>query len=221
MEKPKRKSSNVLWIILGLIAFFFLVLLALFALLWINRSIQSKKNFNSRPLVLIHAPLNHEIVEVGEMVTVQATARQGTDGLGSVELWVDDVRVAERLAPEGENPASMLLLENWVPTVSGSHVVIVRATAANGVQGQASIIVEAEQGAASATGTYRVVEGDTLASIAEEAGTSPEDLAALNPDLGGGEPSAGDGLDVPGPDYSGEDTDTDGTAEDSMPWRRR
>ena len=195
MEKPKRKSSNALWIILGLIAIFFLVLLALFALLWINRSMQAKKNFNSRPLVLIHAPLNHEIVEVGEMVTVHATARQGTVGLSAVELWVDDVRVAERPAPEGESPASMLLLENWVPTVSGSHVVIVRAKAANGVQGQASIVVEAEQGAAPATGTYKVEEGDTLASIAEEVDTTPEDLAELNPELGGEEPAAGDDLD--------------------------
>ena len=217
MEKPKRKSLNALWIILGLISIFFLILLALFALLWVNRSMQAKKNFNSRPLVLIHAPLNHEIVEVGEMISVHATARQGTGGLGSVELWVDDIRVAEHPAPEGGNPASMLLLENWVPTVSGSHVVIVRAIAADGVQGQASIVVEAEQAAVSATGTYRVEEGDTLASIAEEVGTSPEDLAALNPELGGEEPSAGDGLDVPGPDYSGEDTDRVGTDEDTAP----
>ena len=217
MEKPKRKNLNALWIILGLIAIFFLILLALFALLSINRSMQARKNFNSRPLVLIHAPLNHESFEVGEMVSVHATARQGTGGLGSVELWVDDIRVAERPAPEGENPASMVLLENWVPTVSGSHVVIVRATSADGVQGQASIVVEAEESTAPATGVYPVEEGDTLVSIAEEVGTSPEDLAELNPELGGEEPSAGDGLDVPGPDYSGEDTVRDGTEEDTAP----
>ena len=217
MEKPKRKNLNALWIILGLIVIFFLVLLALFALLSINRSMQARKNFNSRPLVLIHAPLNHESFEVGEMVSVHATARQGTGGLGSVELWVDDIRVAEHPAPEGENPASMVLLENWVPTLSGSHVVIVRATSADGVQGQASIVVEAEESTAPATGVYPVEEGDTLVSIAEEVGTSPEDLAELNPELGGEEPSAGDGLDVPGPDYSGEDTDRDGTEEDTAP----
>ena len=49
MEKPKRKKNQGLLVILGLIAIFFLILLALFALLSINRSMQAKKNFNSPP----------------------------------------------------------------------------------------------------------------------------------------------------------------------------
>ena len=199
-----------------MIAFFFLVLLALFALLSINRSMKAKKDFNSRPLVLIHEPLNHEIVETGEMVTVHATARETSVGLSAVELWVNDVLVAERPAPEGEPPQSLLLMENWTPTVPGSHVVIVRATATNGVLGQATVVVEVEEGDGSMTGVYPVEEGDTLASIADEVGTTPEDLAALNPDLGGEEPAPGDDLDLPDPDYSDEEAGGDRT-EDGEP----
>ena len=211
MEKPKRKNSRVLWIILGLIAIFFLMLLALFALISVNRNIQSEKNFNSRPLVLIHAPLNHEIFETGEVVSVHATAREASVGLGSVELWVDDVRIAIRPAPEGETPDSLLLSESWIPTVPGRHVVIVRAAASNGVQGQATVLVEVVERAGTTTGLYPVEEGDTLVSIAEAVGSTPEELSGLNPDLGGSDPNPGDDLVIPGADGSGEVTDRDGT----------
>ena len=176
MEKPKRKSNHVLWIILGLIAFFLLIMLALFVLLVVNRSIQSNKDFNSRPLVLIHEPLNHDRVEAGSAVLVHATARQGKGGLRSVELWADDTLAASRQAPEGASPASMVLSESWIPTAIGSHILIVRATAADGVQGQAAITVLVTEGDQQAvTGTYLVEEGDTLASIAGEHGTTPEE----------------------------------------------
>jgi len=210
MEKPKRKSSHVLWIIFGLMAIFFLILLALFALLSVNLSIQSKKDFNSRPLVLIHAPLNHDRVETGSAVLVHATARQGTGGVHQVELWVDDTLVASRQAPEGTTPASMVLSESWLPAVPGSHVLIVRATSADGVQGQAAVTVLVTEGdQEAATGTYLVEEGDTLASIAEEHSTISEDLAELNPEIEDGEPAAGDELTVPdveegSPDGEGE-----------------
>ena len=119
MEKPKRKNFHVVWIILGLTAIIFLILLALFALLSINRGMQAKKDFNSRPLVLIHEPLNHDRAETGSIVLVHATARQGQAGLNAMELWVDDRRVAARQAPEGENPTSMVLAESWQPTITG------------------------------------------------------------------------------------------------------
>ena len=124
---------------------------------------------------------------------------------------MDDVRIAVRPAPEGETPDSLLLSESWMPTLPGRHVVIVRATAANGVQGQATVIVEVQENAGTTTGLYPVEEGDTLASIAEAVGSTPEELAGLNPELEGGEPNPGDDLVIPGADDSGEDTDRDGT----------
>ena len=60
-------------------------------------------------------------------------------------------------------------------------------------------------------------EGDTLASIAEEVGTTPEDLAALNPDLDGEEAAAGDRLEVPEPDYSGESSEEEVHGEGVVP----
>ena len=120
---------------------------------------------------------------------------------------MNDIRVARTPGPGGRNPRTV-----WSFWKTGCR----RYRAAtwlscapplpDGVQGQATIVVEAEESTAPATGVYPVEEGDTLVSIAEEVGTTPEDLAELNPELGGEEPSPGDELDVPGPDYSGEDT---------------
>ena len=44
--------------------------------------------FNLRPLVLIHAPINRDQVNVGDGVLVHATARENT-GLRRIELWAD------------------------------------------------------------------------------------------------------------------------------------
>ena len=56
--------------------------------------------FNSRPLVLIHSPINHEQARAGDGIIVHATGREDR-GLHRIELWVDNVFVDARDAPEG------------------------------------------------------------------------------------------------------------------------
>ena len=76
-------------------------------------------------------------------------------------------------------------------------MLVVRAIAADGTEGQASVLVEVLPRDEAASGTHTVEEGETLESIAEEYGTTPEELASSNPDLDPGGPVPGDVLDIP------------------------
>jgi LysM repeat protein len=151
--------------------------------------------FNSRPLVLIHNPVNHEQVMVGERVLVHASAR-ADNGLTRLELWSDNTLVATNDAPES-HPTNLVISSDWLPTLSGIHVLVVRAVSTNGVEGQATIAVNAIEYAISETGSYIVQEGESLESIADSLGTTPEELEDLNPGIDPGGPEPGDELVVP------------------------
>ncbi len=154
------------------------------------------RSFNSRPLVLLHSPVNHTQVKSGDGVLVHATIRT-KNGIARAELWADDVLVATRTITDGSKPPSLVFSENWIASTTGNHVLIVRAFSADGTDGQASTVVEVrESGEANGT-TYTVQEGDTAESIASNYGTTPEELAASNPDLGSGAPTPGDELVIP------------------------
>lgn len=149
---------------------------------------------NSRPLVLIHAPVNHDQVHVGDGVLVHATAR-ADNGLRRIELWADGVFVDARDVADA--PSTLVFSGSWIPRAAGNHVLIVRAVAADGTAGQAAVTVEALAQEGADAGIHTVEEGETLETIAAEEGTTPEELAAANPDLGPGGPVPGDDLTVP------------------------
>lgn len=151
---------------------------------------------NSRPLVLIHAPVNHDQVHVGDGVLVHATAR-ADNGLRRIELWADNTFVDAQDAPEGSAPTMLVFSGNWTATAAGNHVLIVRAIAADGTEGQAAVTIEALAQEGADAGVHTVEEGETLETIAAEEGTTPEELAAANPDLGPGGPVPGDDLVIP------------------------
>ncbi len=91
--------------------------------------------FASRPLVLIHSPINHERVQTGDRVQVHATARSQR-GLRRVELWANDVFVGAQDAEQGQRPSMLVFSGSWVPTTAANHVLIVRAIASNGTEGR-------------------------------------------------------------------------------------
>ncbi len=170
--------------------------------------------FNSRPLVLIHSPINHEKVNLGDGVNVHATARSD-GGLRRVELWVDDTLTASRDAEPGTKPNVLVLSGDWNPTIAANHVLIVRAFAADGTPGQASVVVEALAQPESVSGVQPV----------SEAATAAEDAAAA----GGGEPGteatgaeaeevveAGGGGEAPIPEEGSEPPATEADSPDSV-----
>ncbi|MBU2611109.1 MAG: LysM peptidoglycan-binding domain-containing protein [Chloroflexi bacterium] len=115
-----------------------------------------------------------------------------------MELWVNDTLIAARDAPADATPTGLVLSAGWSPRLAGSHLLIVRAFAKDGTEGQATVAVEAVESGESETATHVVQEGETLESIAESYGTTPEELAGLNPGLDPGGPAPGDELLLPG-----------------------
>ena len=154
------------------------------------------RSFHSRPLVLIHNPVNRDQVLVGERVVTHATARSD-NGVLRLELWVGDALVAARDAPEDSSPSNLTLSTSWVPHVTGNHVLVVRALSTDGTEGQAVVMVDAIESGEGKMGRHIVEDGETLESIAEEYGTTPAVLDDLNPSFGPGGPRPGDELVVP------------------------
>ena len=177
---------------------------------------QRVKAVFSRPLVLIHSPLNRDNLEIGRGVIVHATARN-QKGITRAELWVDDTLVSTQMASTNEGGAvnPLVFSTDWQPTTAGEHTLLVRAFSADQVPGQSTIRVEAfEPESATELASHIVEEGQTLESIAEEYGLSPEELSDLNPDLPAGGLAPGDSLDVPA---GGGETEEEGASEPSEP----
>jgi LysM repeat protein len=192
------KTISKRWLQVGILGLLFLVILCLLAGFLLSRLLGARE-FNGQPLVLIHSPANNSQVQVGERMLVHVTAR-ADNGLGHLELWADDVLIAEQEAASNQ-ATSMVLSASWSPRLEGNHELIARAFSSNNVEGQAAVTIAA---APAGPGPYEVQEGDSLDSIATEFGTTPEELADLNPGLGPDGPGLGDGLTLPG-DESGED----------------
>lgn len=170
---------------------------------------------DGRPLVLIHSPVAREQVILGNALFVHATARSAA-GLARIEFWANDVLLASRDAPSPA-PNSMVLTTGWLPTVTGNHVLIVRALTMDGEEGQASLVIRVLQGDDEAPLTHLVQEGETLDSIASDYATTPEELVATNPHLEGEGLSPGDDLVIPDDEPGGEGLEPASEADDEAP----
>lgn len=156
---------------------------------------QRARNYNPRPLVLIHNPLNRDMFVTGEGIVIHATGRSPR-GIEHMELWVDNVLQSQKTV--GDQPASPLVLTaDWVPTITGSHLIVVRAISSDGVTGQSSVGVVVVENSKTGSIIHIVEEGETLNSIAENYGTSPEDLTSLNPGLAPDDLAPGESLHIP------------------------
>jgi len=193
---------------------------------------QRVKAVFSRPLVLIHSPANDDQLEIGQSVVIHATARNNK-GITRAELWVDDNLISTHTIPDASEATSVnpfVLSTDWQPTIAGEHTILVRAISADKVSGQSSITVEAYEAEISESFTSHIVEeGQTLESIAEEYGVSPEEISELNPDLSDEGPAPGDSVDVPSgygpadgepapePTAEPDDTGDDFAEDDAIP----
>jgi len=194
MDKSKKR-----WlIVLGIVLLIGLIVIVL-TLGWFARR---GKAFESRPLVLIISPDNYDQYQTGEGILIQATARE-ENGLSRMEVWINDSLV-EAIDAEVEETTNLELLSYWVPTSAGKQKIIVRATSSDGVDGQGMVEIYTLASEDDGNGIYSVEDGDTLASIAEEHGSSPDELEDLNPGLGADGLSPGDELIVPDTEPAGD-----------------
>src|SRR5512142_3096272 len=108
-----KKRSILRWglgaVVLGIV----LICVAVAAIFYFQRRSAA---FNSRPLVLIQTPINHDRLAVGEIIPVHATAREQS-GLRRIELWVDDEFISGRDSPEG-GATSLTLTSAWRPELA-------------------------------------------------------------------------------------------------------
>ena len=161
-----------------------------------------QNRLQSRPVVLILSPVNHEQIETGTGVIIDATARS-IRGITRMELWVDDQLFASQAAGAEGAQSPFVLNEIWLATASGPHVIQVRAISSNGIEGQSTITVELSDSMENAP--YTLQEGETLADVAEQFDLTPEELNELNPGINPEDVAPGDTLTLPDTDTGEED----------------
>lgn len=156
---------------------------------------QKARAVHSRPLVLIHEPLNREHITLGERALVNATARNSR-GIRRVELWDNGTfYFAQEASPDGTMP-SLALMSPWEPTSAGEHTLVVRAFSKDGVDGQASIrvwVAEPEISEQASTEEGMVEEGaEASSSTAPGSSSSPGGSPGVSPPSGGAPAPAAD-----------------------------
>ncbi len=112
---------------------------------------------------------------VGDPVPVQAQAA-GVDPLVSLELWVDGKLVSTELQA-GLNVAQAAW--TWQPASAGIHTMMARATDSRGRVGQSALVVV--NVFHKVLLEYNPSPGETLETVANKFGTTPEALAQANP----------------------------------------
>jgi hypothetical protein len=148
-----------------------------------------------RPVVFIHSPSPSQEIPVGRGVMVHATAHLD-GGLARLELWADSELADQVNASDGNRQTGLVLATGWEPATAGYHLLTVRAIGAQGEEGEATIAVVAVE-SGPGVGAHTVGAGETVASIAADYGTSPDEVSDLNPSLPSTGPAAGDSLVVP------------------------
>jgi len=142
------------------------------------------------------------------------------EGIASVELWVNGKLIATQVNPDPHTAAPFFASQAWRPNGAGVYTLLIRAVDSRGYAGNSDThLVEAVQWSqgASLSNQYIVEEGDTIASIAESFGITPEALRESNPELGSAEPSPGDSLTVPLPPESDSSADAPPVSDDAPP----
>jgi hypothetical protein len=99
----------------------------------------------SAPSVTLTQPLPGQTAPVGEPVSVDSTSVDA-DGVQRVELWVDDKLLRVDSNPKVSSP--YIVSQSWQSDLPGTHVILVKAFDAQGVEGQSQpVVITLEAGA--------------------------------------------------------------------------
>ncbi len=180
------RTKKLWWIIPALLLLVAFIWAGTFYLILHHRSRES------RPLVLIQNPVNHQQIEVGVDTTIHAVASLN-QGIRSMQLWVDDVLITENTAVGEELNSLMTISTTWMPQLVGEHTIIVRAESINGVEGQSTIFVEGVDQPV----VHVVEEGETIEDIAASYGVGADEIVQANDQLENEHPQGGDELVIP------------------------
>ncbi len=138
---------------------------------------------NATPLVVtLDTPANGATYPADALIPVRAKAAAYRP-VTALELWVDGALVKRQEAPARFGQTALEALWNWQPPGEGTHTLLARAIDAAGAIGQSAVARVEVAAAAGASALVVAGQGDTLEGLAQEAGVTPEELAAENPGL--------------------------------------
>ncbi len=172
------------------------------------------------PTVLIDSPNHGDEVVIGTAVQIFAT---GSDPgkIARMELWVDGQLVQSQASALADGTSPFPIIGLWVPDTPGNHTIVVRAYNMQDASGQASISVDAVEGAEVPEGCpgvtvfeHQVQLGETLEGIAAGYEVTVDDILACNPGVDPtAMPEAGSTLLIP----ASYDPEEEGPADDWPP----
>lgn len=205
--------------------FFFLLFagvacIVLFGLLLLYVNYASGRAVPTFPRVTIDATIPEGAGVVNQPVIVFGEASD-PDGIGSAELWVNGAKVASQ-ANTDQNLVPFEISQSWIPDGPGNYLFLLRGIDRNGFAGESPPVMiqigeRTYQPDPAMLGQYFVKDGDTIESIAEHFGTTPEEIHVINPGLG--DPIPDESLSVPPrPETdSGGDAPPSGDGSDEPP----
>jgi len=154
------------------------------------------------PLVSIQEVAPEGAVFVDQPVIVFGQA-QDPDGIAEVQLWVNgEMVVSQSLSNQNQNTI-VDASQAWIPTGTGNYLFMLHAIDRKGFVGQSEPVTVH---AAERLYSYEVASGDTIDNIANDLGTTPEDIRDRNPGIED-EPTPGTSIYIPPvlPSEGGED----------------
>lgn len=160
----------------GLVAFLMLILLAIaLVLLWLFKG--TPKTTASLPAtasmqVTLSAPYDHAHYPLNATIPVKARV---TGEANAITLWVDGVPL-ENKAVASLFGTTARAEWHWSPTQTGSHSVLARATDAKGNVSVSNLVWVIITDPTRIGIQISAQDGDTLASLAEKYGVSPNDI---------------------------------------------
>jgi hypothetical protein len=175
------------------------LLLAILAYFYFNYALNQE--VPTIPIVTIT-----EVTPEGTVVTDQHVIVFGQahdpDGIVEVQLWVNGEEVASQPIPDQGQSVPINVSQAWIPTGAGNYLFVLRAIDGEGAVGQSDpLTVQAEERLFS----YTVAIGDTVEIIAEQLGTTPEDIRERNPGIDDAPPPNTPIYVSPAPPISGGD----------------
>jgi len=135
-------------------------------------------------VVTLSTPLNDAQVPLNQFTTVTAEAL-GVKPITALELWIDGVPSETKNAPAGSTLNQFAASWAWTPASEGEYTLLVRAIDADRNIGMSNIVrVTASKDANVVTSVgVQAKPGDTVASVAQQAKTSPQQIIDLNPQV--------------------------------------
>lgn len=135
-------------------------------------------------IVTLSAPSNDAQVPLNQFTNVSAEAL-GVKPIAALELWIDGTPSGTQNAPAGSTLDQFTAFWTWTPASEGEHTLLVRAIDADHNIGMSNIVrVTASNDAnVQASVAVQAKAGDTVSSLAQEIKVDPQQIIDLNPQV--------------------------------------